>query len=191
MEQWKPVVGFEDGYEVSSLGRIRSIDREKFISGKKGSYTRVYKGKMLTPTFTSNYILISLTHGTRFLVHQLVAKAFIPNPEGKSFVNHIDGNKHNNRVDNLEWVTSSENRYHALEIGLVAKGEERKGSKLTEDDVRWIRENAKSNGGTLSHMEMSKILGVSKTLCGYVARREIWKHVTDKGNTTEIYRRNA
>lgn len=110
VEVWKDVVGFEGLYKVSNLGRVIS-NRINYHKGTKflapfdnGGYDRI--------TFRVNY------KDYKFLVHRLVAEAFIPNPENKGFVNHIDGNKRNNSVENLEWVTKSENTRHAIRIGL-------------------------------------------------------------------------
>ena len=76
-------------------------------------------------------------------IHRLIAEAFIPNPENKPFVNHIDGNKLNNNITNLEWCTNQENTIHAYKHGLIKilSGEDKPNSKLTSEDVRWIREH--------------------------------------------------
>lgn len=108
-EVWKQVEGYEGYYEVSNLGEVRSVKR-------KG-----YKNKVLNKgNGTTGYWIVVLCKDglqkTR-AVHRLVAKAFIPNPENKPQVNHIDSNRKNNRVDNLEWVTPSENSKHAYDSG--------------------------------------------------------------------------
>lgn len=110
MELWKDVVGFEGRYQVSNKGNVKSLrflghNAEKLmkLSEHHSGYFTVQLGKHPAKTY---------------LVHQLVAKAFIPPIEGKKLVNHIDGNKHNNCVENLEWVTVQENNTHAIETGL-------------------------------------------------------------------------
>ena len=114
-EVWKPVVGWENAYEVSNLGRLRSIDR--IVFGKH------LKGKILQEcTDQQGYSTVILSycghrHSTRR--HRLVAEAFIPNPERKRDVNHLNGNKSDNRVENLEWTTHRENTDHAWETGLT------------------------------------------------------------------------
>jgi hypothetical protein len=111
-----PVVGFEDFYEISSKGRISN-----------------YR-KILNPFVNnSGYLVIDLkVNGIRYkkLMHRLVAEAFLNNPFNKKEVNHKDGNKLNNSIDNLEWVTSSENKKHALQEGLKVYNKPTKGKKL-------------------------------------------------------------
>lgn len=113
-EIWKPVKdeGFEDFYEVSNLGRIRSVDR--VVESKRGPLN--YKGRMIsTPPNSDGYPAFNFCRaGSKksAKVHQVVAKAFIPNPEGYPEVNHIDENKENNNVSNLEWCTREHNMNH-------------------------------------------------------------------------------
>lgn len=107
-EIWVPIAGFENTYEISNLGRVKS-----FKYGKE----RIMK----TPVSDNGYeILILCKNGVHYKksVHRLVANAFVPNPEFKREVNHIDGNKRNNSVTNLEWVTPSENQIHSRKTGL-------------------------------------------------------------------------
>ena len=120
MEIWKDVVGFEGFYQVSNEGRIRSIDRT--VKCVKGKGTRLVKGtiKILSVT-DKGYLKTSLyKYGISKTdeIQRIVAKAFIPNPDpkNKNCVNHIDGNKQNNKVENLEWVTSQENTLHSINI---------------------------------------------------------------------------
>lgn len=119
LEIWKEIEGFENYYEVSNLGNVRGVDRLIPWNGT----TRNQKGKMCRLIEDgAGYIRVDLNkNGKRKLksVHRLVAGAFLPNTENKPEVNHIDGNKKNNILENLEWVTRSENMKHAVDRKLV------------------------------------------------------------------------
>lgn len=119
------------GYHISNLGRL------------KGRSGKILKTK---PNHNGYHTMCLKPNGRKgkcecIRIHILVAKAFIPNPDNKPQVNHIDGNKNNNRADNLEWCTNQENMIHAYRHGLVklSRGEDRWGSKLTNEQVKWIR----------------------------------------------------
>lgn len=111
LEEWASVEGYEGIYEVSNRGRVRRI---KGWRGRKATgdiKKAVAKGYEQVTLYKNG-------HSTRFKVHRLVAQSFIPNPCNKQQVNHIDGDKRNNVVSNLEWVTQSENMTHAKRTGL-------------------------------------------------------------------------
>ncbi len=131
-EIWMPVNGFESIYEVSSLGRVKSLKRQVKASFFKNG---IIEERILKQANSTPYPMVGLSKQgitSRFCVHALVAKAFIPNPENKKTVNHIDGNKLNNRVDNLEWSTYQENIVHAFKTGLskIPKGGENHMAKM-------------------------------------------------------------
>ena len=122
-EEWRAVEGFEGIYEISNFGRLRSLDREAHFFRYDRDCSLHIKGQFLkTHKDEDGYERINLQtdnrKSKRFGVHRLVACAFISNPENKPTVNHIDGNKQNNHVSNLEWATHQEQSDHAASTGL-------------------------------------------------------------------------
>ena len=150
MEIWKKMKEFGD-YEVSNLGRVKSPD---FILKVPTGQSWIRKGKILKPYKNKKgYLICDIrVDGKRKIVplHRLVALAFIPNVDNKPQVNHIDGNKQNNCVENLEWCTNSENQIHAFKHGLQKGNFSHPNSKLTLEQVRYIKNNcivgSKKNG---------------------------------------------
>lgn len=155
-EIWKPVKGWEDLYLISNFGRVKALSKTLIYSdGRKYHYPeRILK---ISPVPEGKYPTIHFYRNkerTTLAIHRLVAEAFVPNPENKPTVNHKDGNKRNNRVDNLEWATYSENNVHALDEGLkkqTPEGMESKLAKLNKDQVKalyssWIPRTSGKNG---------------------------------------------
>ena len=135
-EEWRDIEGYEGRYQVSNLGRIRSF---------KGQYS---KNKIIILKLCINnrgYSVVSLSKNNKhksYKVHRLVAQAFIPKIDNKSQINHINGNKQDNRVSNLEWCTYSENMYHAWETGLN-KGVT--GQRFSEEHKKNISKSIRKN----------------------------------------------
>jgi hypothetical protein len=170
-ETWRPVVGFEGLYEVSDLGRVRNIKRRNGTS--VGLILRQNPNGI-------GYAALGLRRdGKSFAgrVHMLVAAAFMgPAPEGCE-VNHLDGDKMNPRLDNLEYVTHTENVRHAIGAGLhnPSRPGSRNGSaRLTEDTVRAIR---REYGHGQSYASLARTFGVGKSTVARVVTREDWSHV--------------
>ena len=119
--EWKDVVGYEGIYEVSSCGKVRTKEGKTTHSVRNGE--RKWKQRILKQKVSKdNTCRVSLWKENKertWLVHRLVAKAFIERVEGKNYINHIDGNRLNNHVDNLEWCNYTENNNHAFDTGLM------------------------------------------------------------------------
>jgi len=171
-EVWKPFPGFEKTHAVSSHGRVR-----RSTPGTKYPCGYVYNPK----PGRKGYIRIHLrTNGKNksIAVHRAVLAAFVgPCPDGY-VCNHKNGDKSDNRLENLEWVTQKQNVRHAIhELGVhfIPHGEEHGESKLTREEVREIRRLYDT--GEYRYVDLAKMYDVSFPLIGYIVRREAWKHV--------------
>ena len=164
-EVWKDVVGYEGFYEVSDMGNVRD---KRIMVVRKATVNKV------------GYSVVGLTaNGNRklFLLHRLIALAFIDNPENKPQINHKNGVKTDNYLSNLEWVTNKENAIHATEMGLKdydkIRGVKNHNNKLSESDVREIRRDY-IEGVTAKKIFATKY-NVASASIGQIVRREIWK----------------
>jgi hypothetical protein len=166
MEIWKEVKGFENEYEVSNLGNLRSKDR--FVKHYIEGANRFYKGQSKKIRLGKDgYYRCNLKKDSNrfnFRVHRLVAEAFIENKELKNYVNHINGIKTDNRVENLEWCSASENVIHAVEIGLI---------KTKINDI----EALKIHSSKLSNRKLAKEYNVDSTIIWRIKNKKAYKHL--------------
>lgn len=165
-EEWRPITCYSNGYEVSNLCRVRSLQKInrkytciiKNIHGKGGylSATLSFKNKPKT-----------------FYIHRLVALHFIPNPLNKPDVNHKDYNRWNNVVENLEWATTKENvRYSSEQKRMSGRvGEKAWNSIIKEKDILVIRSSK------LTQLELSKEYGVSRECISAIKNKRTWSHI--------------
>jgi hypothetical protein len=164
MEEWKDIVGYEGLYQVSNTGRVKSLKKCELLMKHQISNCGYCRVSLRKPKSSIKYS-----------IHRLVAEAFLPNPNNLPQVNHIDGNKLNNLVDNLEWNTRSENQKHAyrnrLQISL--KGEKHNMNKLTQLQVNEIREKYATK--KYSQAELSCEYNVSKSHISDIINYRYWK----------------
>lgn len=182
-EIWKSVIGIENGfydglYEVSNLGRWKLLPRK--LPNSRGEGFRTTKEKITTGTNSHGYRTVILKKNRikkQIGLHILSAKAFLPNPQDFAYVNHKDGNRWNNTIENLEWCTPKENSRHAWDMGLIkaTKGEERSTAKLTESQVKTMRDIYE--GGEYSYVKLGAMFGICASVARDVVTRKKWKHV--------------
>lgn len=164
-ENWLSVKGYEGLYEVSNLGNVRRVGG-KVLSPKPGKL-----GYKIVALHMNGY-------AKKYLVHRLVAEAFIPNPEDKQYVNHKDGDKSNNVLSNLEWATPSENIHHAYDTGLhyPIRGEKNVQCKLTTKDIEWIKANVIKGDKKFGCKAIAKKFGVTEPHISYIVNGKKRKH---------------
>ena len=165
MEIWKDVVGFEDSYEISNEGNLRSKDR--YVKHWRGGL-RLYKSKPKNTRLNDKgYFRCNLkSDGKRFdfTIHRLVAEAFLPNPENKPCINHINGIKTDNRLENLEWCNLEENTTHAVGTRLIE-------TKLTDEEARFIHDSP------LSTRKLAKMFEVHQSITWRIKNELAYKHL--------------
>ena len=154
-------------YTIDEFGKVKNTITNRYLKGALNS-----KG----------YLRVELHNNKKlkkFFIHRLVAEYFIENPLNKEQVNHKDGNKLNNKVNNLEWVTNQENRNHAVKNKLTKNlcGEDAPWSKLTKKDVLEIRKKYDNKNILFNAKELSKKFNVSINQIMCVAKRKSWKSV--------------
>ncbi len=166
MEEWKQIIGYEGLYEISNLGRVKSLPRKKIV--KKVGFYFTNERILTPPNIKYTHVVLTDSNGLKLtiLLHRLLAIHFIPNPENKPHINHIDGNPFNFSLSNLEWCTRSENMLHAHRTGLQKgrRGESNNQHVLKDKDVADIR--LKYASGNYTTYKLADEYNVSQ---GYVS----------------------
>jgi len=177
-EVWRPIDGFEN-YMISNFGRVKSLTRYEFFKNHTKVSRRIRKSKILRFSFDSDgYIHYGLSKngkGNTRKLHRLIAIAFIPNPENKPCINHINGIKTDNRIENLEWCTVMENNIHGIANGLIKPsfGENNGQSKLNTIKVRII----KRLFNDMSDSSIGKIFNMSSEGIRKIRIGKTWTHI--------------
>lgn len=184
METWLPIKNYEDYYEVSSLGRVRSVERTVEQHSKTGlAYQRVMKSKLLTPVKDSKdrYMYVHLSNGIakHFSIHSLVLKAFVGEPEHLQECRHLDGNCKNNRLDNLRWDSHLNNEKDKKIHNTVYRGETHHMTSLTVDQVKLIKKSLAEYVGKKHgrNVKIGAMLSICPLVIGNISRNRTWKHV--------------
>ena len=182
MTEWRDIPGYDGHYQVSAHGNIRSLDRKGVRS--------ILKGRLLKPSLNRHTGYLQIKLGREGIwkchrVHRLVALAFIPNPNGKSCVDHIDDCKTNNNVENLQWLSVGENNTKAYKAGLRPKfsdmdferaiGSKHGRAKLDECKVIIIKHVLRHKLAT--QVTLAKLYGVSQSRISEARTGKIWSHV--------------
>lgn len=175
METWKDIEGYENVYQISSMGRVKRLETNLLYKGK---YPRKWKEKILKQNTTkAGYKKCHLSKDGKSKtpnVHRLVALSFVDNFFNLPCVNHLDGNKENNSTENLEWCSYKENTKHAIENGLMGVyGTENPSAKLDRNKVNSIKSLYIT--GDFTHKKLSIVFGVSANTIKNVVNGNTYK----------------
>ena len=181
-EVWRPINGYEGCYEVSNIGRIKSLNR--YVNPRS---LRLVRCRIMVPWITKGYFCVSLCrYGVikKRYVHRLMASAFLLNPNNYPCINHKNGVKTDNIIENIEWFTYSYNNQHALDYGLRDRkkssrpGEKNPNAKLTLNDVLEIRQVLKNRKET--QKSISKRYQVSEDTIQRINTNRSWSNVSNR-----------
>jgi len=165
-EIWKDIESYEGRYQISTFGRIKSLN-----------YNKTGKSKVLKPHNSTEYSQISLGRKQRCkYIHRLVLETF--RGKSKLFCNHINGNKRDNKLENLEYCTHKENMAHAVKMDLCPKGENHYEAKITESQVRYIKtvfKNCEVEYGYWA--KVARSLNVIPGTISAIVTNRSWKHI--------------
>jgi hypothetical protein len=181
-EIWKDIKNYEGCYQVSSRGNIRRLDTQIPFEGTLS----IRQGREIKTTRNSKgYLTVVLCWKSlrkTYNVHRLVLETFVPRPDQNTLqVNHKDGNKENNSLENLEWCTASENQLHAYKYNLKGKGSKAGMAKLDENKVLEIKKRLKNNQENIAKNKLYKLIakdyGVTGTSIKWIDKERTWRHV--------------
>ena len=175
-EIWKDIEGYEGLYQVSNRGRVKSLERIVMRkNGRPYSVPELIKERQIDHKGYDRIGLNKNGKKKRFFVHRLALQAFNPSSDETLEVNHIDGNKLNNNVENLEWVTSSENSIHAFKNNLHNhQGERNTNASITDSEAKEIK---KLKGKGLTQKEVGEMFGTTNYVVANIWNRRGWTHV--------------
>ena len=163
-EEWRDVEGYEGIYQISNYGRVKSFQKNQV--------------KILKPYLhTGGYLGIGLGRQKKFKIHRLVAATFLDNPLNLTEVDHIHGNKMDNYFKNLEWVTLKENKRRAFKNRLYPLGEKKYRAKLTNKQVRWIRQNYIPRDSEYGASALARKIGVFRETVRDVVTGKTYKNI--------------
>lgn len=165
-EIWKDVEGYKGIYQISDQGRVKSLSRKIYRSDGR---EYCIKERMLKLHKRCDYFFVNLQNNCNIEVvslHRLVAQHFLPAPDAENiYVNHLNGDKEDNRAINLQWCTPSENVHHFMEeLGgkeKLKRGTDHRDSVFTEDQVQWIRDNYTPRHPSYGARALARLFGVS------------------------------
>jgi len=183
-EAWKPVPGFEESYEASTHGRIRSRDRVVVFAAStfQPEHTKRLRGKILRRSFTKGYPCVSLYRGsvrTQKMVHVIIAETFLgPRPPG-ALACHGNGIRTECDIDNIYWGTPQDNADDRVRHGNNLPGSQNRNSKLLERDIEEIRRLA----GSVTQQSLAAKFGVSQSRISSIINNASWRHVPTSGVT--------
>lgn len=174
VEIWKDIEGFENKYQISNLGNVKTLDRYDSLG-------RFHKSKLLKISIEKDgyeYITLLGNKGATksFFIHRLVVHAFMTNLNDLPQINHKDGNKTNNKVDNLEWLTAKQNVRHALRTGLRKSGENHPWAILTNYQVQQVPVLLEQG---LTQKAISKLYNVSYSCIKNICQKRKWNYLSN------------
>lgn len=185
MEVFNPIPSYPD-YEISNFGRVRTMARKvRYVHAvTREEHFRQTESRLLKVQFNGRtgykfHQLYKDKKMSNITIHRLVAETFISKVEGLDYVNHKDGNKHNNVAENLEWCTNEYNHEHANTTGLKASGSRVATAKLNErmvHAIKWLL-----NKG-LTHKELGAAFNISRTSITHINRNKTWKNINQKAS---------